>query len=55
MEQTKVVQEIVSPEVSELNHFVMNKNKETNDSFLQKKDCRKKKTDSSLMSTHHTS
>ena len=25
MEQTKVVQEIVSPEVSELNHFVMNK------------------------------
>ena len=36
--QTKVIQEVVSSEVSELNHVIMNKNKEIKRSFLQKKD-----------------
>ena len=38
IEQAKVIQEVVSPEVSKLNHVVMNKNKEIRCSFLKKKD-----------------
>ena len=41
IEQSKVIEEVVSLEVSKLNHSVMNK----------KKDCENKKVDSSLLST----
>ena len=47
----KVIQEVVSPEVSKLNHAVMNKNKKQGDqikcSFLYRKKTRKKKVNSS--------
>ena len=43
MEQTKVIQEIVSPEVSELNHFVINKKQGDQRQFSQEKRLEKRK------------
>ena len=44
----KVIQEVVSPEVSKLNHAVINKNKskKTKCTFLYRKETRKKKVNS---------
>ena len=54
VEQTEVIQE-VSPEVSKVNHSVMNKKHGIEYSFLEKKDCRKRKMDSSLAEPSHQS
>ena len=37
-EQTKVIQEVVSPELPRLNHAVMNKKRDQKCSFLKRKD-----------------
>ena len=49
IEKTKVIQEVVSPEVSKLNHAVLNKKH-----FSLEKIQEKKKIDSSLLSNHRT-
>ena len=55
-QQTKVIQEVVSTEVSKLNHNVLHKERDQMLFSPGKKLDRKKKTDSSQsLSTHHTS
>ena len=49
IEQPKVIQEVFSPEVSKLNHAVMNKKQEDRMQFCPEKKTRKKKMDSSLL------
>ena len=53
-EETKVIQEVVSPEISKLNHTVMNKKQgdQVATSFPSRENTRKNKMDSST--THHT-
>ena len=41
-EQTKVIQEVVSPELPKLNHAVMNKKRDQNAVFLIKKTIKRK-------------
>ena len=49
-----IVQEVVAPELSKLNHAVMSKNKEIKCSFLQKKQLEKIGWIHILLSTYHT-
>ena len=48
------IQEVVSPEASNLDHSVKNKKQGDQIQFSPEKDCRKKKMDSLLLLTHHS-
>ena len=52
IEQTKIIQEEVSPEVSKMNHSVINKKQRNQIQFYTEKmiQSRKRKNDSSLLS-----
>ena len=54
VKRTEVIQKVVLPEVSQLYHPPMNKTRENKYHFLQKKDSRKRKIDSSLCQSSYS-